>query len=144
MTNKTNTSKKRNITKNQMAFSYALYMMAGSYFRKTVCVNPVLETKMRLFYAEDAADTQVDTEKLCISFMEEKLLPVMPDALWQEMMEVHMYVDERSGRTEICFIGADYMLRLFADSVGNRFQISHEIWTYGDKIKIRKKRKIAV
>ena len=144
MTNKNNTSKKLNITRNQMAFSYALYMMAGSYFRKTVCVNPVLETKMRLSYAEEKIDTQVDTETLCISFMEETLLPVMPQALWQEMMEVYMYVDERKGRMELCFVGADYMLRLFVTSARNRFQISHEIWTYGNKIKVRRKREKAM
>ena len=131
--------KKLHTANNQMAFSYALYMMLGSYFRKTVCTSSIMEQKMHLWYAEVQKDTQLNMEKQCISYIEKKLIPVMPKAFWNEKMEVHLSMDERRERIELRFEGAEYMLRVFVNPVGRKSEIAYEIWTYGDRVKIRKK-----
>ncbi len=43
---------KMNFTNSQTSFEYALYMIAASYFNKSVCLSEITEKNMLLQYKE--------------------------------------------------------------------------------------------
>ena len=50
---------------NQESLEYAIYFIFGSYFRKTRCASPDLETTLRINYIETRLDTQYALEEMC-------------------------------------------------------------------------------
>ena len=134
---------KMNTTNNQTAFEYALYMIAASYFDKAICKTKVMEQKMHLQYVEQKKEQQYQLEDMCISFLEETLVPAMPQKLWQQRAEVYLIKDKSGACTEVRFATYDYMLRIFAEYAGKKSKISYEILAQSDRIKIRKKRNIS-
>lgn len=56
----------------QFAVSYAVYMMAGSYFYKARAKNQLEITHMYLHYAEMPVQKQIDAEKRVMALMEKQ------------------------------------------------------------------------
>lgn len=103
---------KMNFTNNQIAFDYAIYMIVGSYFRKTTCKNDLQEKRMRLHYCEQKVNNQYRMEDICISYVEKKLMKTLPKEIWDEEMEVH-FIFEKSGSVRILFVGKNYSLLIW-------------------------------
>ena len=116
---------KMNFTENQTAFEYAMYMMFGSYFDKAVHRNQLLEKKMYVQYMEQKERNQFQMEDICIRFIEKKLIPQLPQELWEQQVEVRIVPTEVKGLREIQFHGPDYTLRVCAIYKGKGNTVIH-------------------
>ena len=105
---------KPNIVDNQAAFEYVLYMIFGSYFQKAVLKNKLLEKKLFLQYMEQKEKSQIQMEKICIRFIEKKLMAELPEEIWNQQVEVKIVPTEMKGLREIQFHGPDFSLRVCA------------------------------
>lgn len=114
------------LTSNQKALEYAAYMMIGSYFKKTKCISPVTEKKMRIQYVEQKLDNQLFLENICIKYAESKLMKELPRDIWKSEMKVRL-VNCRDGKTEIQFINSKYVLVIVGEYNGKRTQLSHAL-----------------
>jgi hypothetical protein len=119
---------KMKFTDSQTAFEYVIYMIVGSYFKKTKCSNELLERKMRLQYCEQKLENQYSMEETCISYVEKTLLPVLPADFWNNEMQVRLIVDRHSGRTEIRFICPKYIFRVRGIYKGRKSELTQELW----------------
>lgn len=115
---------KMNFTENQTAFEYAMYMMFGSYFDKAVYKNKILEKKMRVQYMEQKEKNQIQMEDICIRFIEKKLMPQLPQGLWEQQVEVRI-LPTKKGIRDIQFRGSKYTLRVFAVYKGKGNTVIH-------------------
>lgn len=115
---------KMNFTENQTAFEYAMYMMFGSYFDKAVHKNKILEKKMRVQYMEQKEKNQIQMEDICIRFIEKKLMPQLPQGLWEQQVEVRI-LPTKKGIRDIQFRGPKYTLRVFAVYKGKGNTVIH-------------------
>lgn len=125
---------KVNLTNNQTAFEYAIYMMVGSYFKKTVCNNSLQEQKMRVQYMEQKIQNQYSLEDCCIRFVHKNLLHKCPKNLWNQEMQVHFIPNATTGKTEIRFTNEEYVLRLVGTYAGKKSVIHHELWMKGNQV----------
>ena len=74
----------------QKAFDYCVYMMLTGAYRKTVCMSPVLETKLYLYYRELSDNTAVSMEKDALKTLEKEIFPVISDDVSQEDAELYI------------------------------------------------------
>lgn len=124
---------KMNLTNNQVAFEYAIYMMVGSYFKKAVCKNKMLEKSMRIQFLEQKEKKQYEMEDRCIRFIEKKMLPSIPDKFWNEEKEVHFKASEDGKITHILFIGKSNVLEVHGIYAGDNAGLYYSTWTKADK-----------
>ncbi len=102
-----------NLTNDQAAFEYVLYMIAASYFDKATCVTGLTERNLLLHYKEQKANTQFDMENYCIKFMDlfEKRLGKQ---FFARRVNVRL-IREKEGRPiSVIFSGDDMELKLSA------------------------------
>lgn len=93
---------KMSFTNKQTAFEYALYMIAASYFDKTVSKSKLIEKSMLVQYKEQKNDKQFDMEEFCIAYME-KISQKIPESFFRQNMEAHIV--KGNAPTEITFKG---------------------------------------
>lgn len=93
------------------AMIYCMYMMAGSYFRKTKCANPILEEKCRLQYLEMRTDDQYAMENKCENYLKNQVFAKLPKGMQDSevSMELYLYNEKQS---EIRVVGDGFILRL--------------------------------
>ena len=101
---------KMNFTNDQTAFEYVIYMMLGSYFKKAVCKNKLLEKKLFVQYLEQKEKKQLQMEDICIRYVEKKLMPNFPEKFWEQEVEVKFCPTDINGVKEVQFHGKDYIL----------------------------------
>lgn len=101
---------KMQFTDDQVAFDYVIYMMVGSYFDKTECMNTLQEKKMRLQYCEQKQANQYRMEELCIDYVEKELLPALPESFWHRQVQVYFVAGHGTGRHGIRFVSPEYTL----------------------------------
>ncbi len=112
--------------KNQKAMEYAMYMIAGSYFAKVWNRKSKLqETKLKLYYQEEALNTQYLMEEICIDYIENYLMEILPEHIWKEEVELLLKVQEDTCRTSIRFEGRDFSLELQIHA-GRIVNVRHE------------------
>ena len=120
---------KMNFTSNQTAFEYAVYMMVGSYFDKTVCKNKMLEKKMYVQYLEQKEKSQIQMERISIRFVEKELKRRLPKELWNQQVEVKFGRTNIEGVRDIQFHGSNYILRVSGIYRGKRnTKMHYEVW----------------
>ena len=119
---------KMNFTNNQTAFEYALYMIAASYFDKTVCLSKLTERNMFLQYKEQKLNKQYQMEDICIDYME-KLADKLPSNYFRFNMNVKLNRTASSGLTEIVFINEQNIITFQGVYAGNKSQIHYQVWT---------------
>lgn len=125
---------KMNFTNNQIAFDYAIYMIVGSYFRKTTCKNDLQEKRMRLHYCEQKVNNQYRMEDICISYVEKKLMKTLPKEIWDEEMAVK-FITGKDGFTRVCFVGEKYNLYMCGQYGNNKKRFSCKIKAKFKKLK---------
>ena len=82
---KTSTEK---ATDKQKAFDYCVYMMLTGYYRTAICLNPVMETKLFLYYKDLSDNTAVSMEKEADRVIEKEILTKIPQDISQEDAEI--------------------------------------------------------
>lgn len=94
----------------QMAFDYAMYMMASSYFQKATCKTKYQEGKMIIRYLQLSKEEQYEMEDFCIQYIEEVLLHHVNPMVWKEDVTVKLIGKEKSDRTLLQFEGDKYSI----------------------------------
>ncbi|MCR4955929.1 MAG: hypothetical protein K6A30_04530 [Lachnospiraceae bacterium] len=117
---------KMNFTNDQIAFEYALYMIASSYFAKTKCISKLTEKKMLLQYKEQKLERQYQMEDICIGFMED-FSKKTPSQLFHRQMEVKLN-RWSGGLTEIIFYDNRYIVAFQGLYAGKKSKIRCNVW----------------
>lgn len=120
---------KMNFTNNQTAFEYALYMIAASYFDKTVCLSKQTERRMLLQYKEQKINKQYQMEDVCIDFMEE-LVSILPVGYFNRTVEVKLNRITPC-LTEIAFLDEHMAITFRALYAGKKSKIIYQLWKKG-------------
>lgn len=94
----------------QKSFEYAIYMIVGSYFKKTVCRNAQKEGAMHINYAETASAIQYEMEAFCDK-RAERILHGKAGVLSKETSEVS-FLQTNESCAEIRFTGKDVIIRV--------------------------------
>lgn len=127
---------KMNFTNNQTAFEYALYMMAASYFDRTVCTSRLTERNMLLQYKKQKLNKQYQMEDTCIEFMD-GLVKKIPADFFNRSVEAKLNRME-SGLTEIIFGDAQSFIVFRALYAGKKSKIQYQIWKKKPQKKTRR------
>ena len=126
---------KMNFTDNQTAFEYAIYMIVGSYFKKAGCASSLQERSMRLQYCEQKQESQYRMEDVCISYVEQELLPKLPETFWNREMQVHFVRGCGGGISEIRFSSDNCILRIRGLYKGKHTELFHTVLVKNRKCK---------
>ena len=111
---------KMNLTNDQAALEYALYMIVGSCFKKTICERSKFqERKLFLHYQEQKREIQYVLEDQCIRYTEEVLMPMLPESVGEMEAEVH-FRKMKDGRTCICFRNSALVIAVTAEYRGRK------------------------
>lgn len=113
----------------QMAFEYALYMMASSYFEeKPICRSGWMEGKLYFHYQMTKEKEQYQLEDACIRYLEQELWNSVPKELWQAS-GVEAKLTRRCGAnyTELLFRNQDIALQLLGryDASAHKAEFKH-------------------
>lgn len=85
---------KNKTNKKQKQITYALYMLIGSYFHKSVCRQQALETTLSLYYRDMSPARQEDLEARMIQRIEKALENLLPTLSALNSEVVISYRDE--------------------------------------------------
>ena len=125
---------KMNLTNNQTAFEYALYMIAASYFDKAVCMSYFTEKSMLLQYKEQKLDKQYQMEDVCIRFMD-GVAEALPEKFFKQNMQVRLNKKE-GAPTEIRFENEDYTLCCIGNYAGKKSKIEYRVLDKNEQFEI--------
>lgn len=117
---------KMNLTNNQEAFEYVIYMIAGSYFKSTKCVRPLLEKKLHLRYNEQKSDNQYMMEETCDRYMKKEVIKNLP-ADFEDWDMVVTFKEKENAPTEIIFGNGEYKLSFLGIYSGKKSKINCKI-----------------
>lgn len=95
------------------AIAYVVYMIMGSYFKKTVCMSTIKERQLKVVYCETKRDTQIKMEERCINYIDTKLVGEVPEEIFNDMVEVHFIPNTKEHRLDVLFEGFDWKLRMW-------------------------------
>ncbi len=110
----------------QVAFDYALYVMASSAFAKTTCKSTLLEKNMLLQFREQKLNTQYQMEDICIALLKKEVRR-FPKSLRRQEMTVHLR--KRSGfPTEVLFVSPRYIVSFCGTYAGKNSKLSCRVW----------------
>lgn len=106
----------QSISNNNKSIAYAIYMMMGSYFKKAVCKSEILRKNLLLVYAETKRDNQIRLEERCENYIENFIVPNVPDEIFQDMVEVYFVNNKETNTLEVIFVGFDWKITMWGDS----------------------------
>lgn len=106
----------------QENINYAIYMIAGSYFKDAKYRSPYDATRRRLQYVEVKLDIQYTMEEKCIKYIEEELLPKLPVQIWNQSVIVEFL--PRGVR----FLGAKYAIDITGKAVNEKYKFNCALW----------------
>lgn len=98
------------------AIAYAIYMIVGSYFKKAVCLSPLKERQLKVVYCETKKDTQVKIEERCINYVDSRIVGVIPDDIFDDMVEVHFVPNKKEERLDVLFEGFNWKMAVWGTS----------------------------
>jgi hypothetical protein len=111
----------------QSAFEYAIYVIIGSYFKKTSCISPQLEKTLKVKFLEQKQDKQTALEENCISYVEKKLLRSLPEQVWDGEAKVQLGIKNEERVPEVRFTTDKYMLRIFGRYKGKGTELQYKL-----------------
>lgn len=74
----------------QKAFDYCVYMMITGYFRKTRCLNPIMEKKLFLYYKDLSDNSAISMEKEAERMIEKEIFSKISWDVSQEDAQVYI------------------------------------------------------
>ena len=116
---------KINDTKDTIA--YVIYMIMGSYFKKTVCKSTLKEKRLSIVYGETKRDNQIKMEERCINFVENNILGSVPNEIFEDMVEVHFVTDEKENKVDVIFSGFDWRLIMYGKSSNKGIMFNYKL-----------------
>lgn len=114
--------KNEKIYKKKKTLNYAIYMIAGSYFKKAVCKSSYVEARHKLIYAEAGAKTQYTFEERCIKYIRKSLMPNLDRKIWEQEVTVEFLPDG------VRFIGPEYAIEIVGKDRGAKTYFNCRIW----------------
>ena len=102
-------------------------MIVGSYFKKASCASSLQERSMRLQYCEQKQESQYRMEDVCISYVEQELLPKLPESFWNREMQVYFVRGCGGGISEIRFSSDTCILRIRGLYKGKHTELFHTV-----------------
>lgn len=99
--------------------AYVVYMIMGSYFKKAVCTSSIKERQLKVVYSETKRDNQMNLEERCINYIDSKIVPYVPEEIFEDMVEVHFVPNKKENRLDVVFIGFDWKLTMWGVQQGN-------------------------
>lgn len=111
------------------AIAYVIYMIVGSYFKKTVCKSTMKEKQLKVVYGETKRDTQIKLEERCIKYVESKLLSIAPEEIFDDMAEVHFKLNKEANRIDVIFTGFDWRLTMWGDNTSKGIMFDYKLIT---------------
>ena len=87
----------------QMAMDYIVYMMVGSYFKKTVFAQPAREKIMHLRYIFLGSKKQIELEEAAERFFLQKVRDSLPEDFLEAEVTVSWKYDGKTGRSAVVF-----------------------------------------
>lgn len=118
---------KMSFTDRQRAFEYATYMIAASYFNKTVCKTKMLETNLLVQFKEQKTDMQVRMEDMVIRFMDD-LEKKLPGDFFKKEVTARFFRKSANSPMEILFAGEGVSLRFMVSTLDKKFKINCSVW----------------
>lgn len=112
-------------TSSKRALAYTIYMMLGSYFKKAVCTSTIKEGQLRIAYNEQKKDNQVKYEEYCDRYIEDKIVPDVPEVIFDDMVEVS-FIEDNSPSISVIFVGFDWKITMWAEEENNYIHFKHE------------------
>ena len=119
----------------QQQNAYALYMILGSYFNKSICANKLQETTLFLYYQELPAVKQEKLEAKLIATVEKQLEEILPKI---SKMNCKVHILRRGEEYHLFFRTGFETVSVVVDQKGNyQIQVIEE---YESKITNRGKK----
>lgn len=112
------------VTSQQELSAYVIYMILGSYFKKAVCVSTIKETQLRLAYLAQKRDNQINMEERCDNYVTSRLIPNVPEVIFNDMVEVRFFIN--NGKYVVEFTGFDWKINMWANQMGKSTMFSYE------------------
>ena len=117
---------KMKLTDYQNAVTYAIYEIAGSYFKKTTCNNILLEQKLRVQFFEQKMEEQEKLEEECDRYVQEHMLEALAP-YWDHEVFVRLLPDKETDTARVRFETDDFIVCMEAHCVGKRATFSHKL-----------------
>lgn len=117
----------------QSAFEYAIYVIIGSYFKKTSCISPLLEKTLKVKFLEQKQDKQASLEESVIGYAEKKLLKAVPAEVFKGEAKVQLGVKNTENKPEVRFVTDKYMLRVFGVYKGKGTELEYKLLSKKEK-----------
>lgn len=111
------------------AIAYVIYMIMGSYFKKTVCKSTMKERQLKVVYGETKRDNQIKMEERCINYIENKFIGVAPEEIFGDMVEVRFKPNEKEDRIDVIFTGFDWELTMWGNSTNKGIMFDYKLVT---------------
>lgn len=112
------------VTSQQELSAYVIYMILGSYFKKAVCVSTIKETQLRLAYLAQKRDNQINMEERCDNYVTSRLIPNVPEIIFNDMVEVRFLLNNDKYIVE--FTGFDWKISMWANQIGKSIMFDYE------------------
>ena len=109
------------------AIAYAIYMIVGSYFKKAVCLSTIKERQLKVVYCETKRETQIKMEERCINYVDTRLVGVVPDDIFEDMVEVKFVPNQKENRLEVVFYGFDWKLRVWGENSSKGIMFDYKL-----------------
>lgn len=113
--------KKMNVTNNQAAFEYVIYMIGSSYFRSATCKANEKAGNLKIYYKETKSDTQYLMEETVIKYMD-ALERKLTKEFFDDDVQV-FFKPMADGTTRVCFQGEKSALFLNGAYTGKKTDI---------------------
>lgn len=97
---------------NQRAWDYIMYMMLGSYFKKTNCLTPFWEQKLSLNYSAMKKQDQYAAEDKCIKVIENEILDNLPEEFLESCVDIKLVIDDNTDLTVVHVYTDKYDLKV--------------------------------
>ena len=104
--------------------AYVIYMMLGSYFKKAVCKSPLKEGQLRVSYSSQKRDNQIKAEERCDNYITSKLVPNVPENIFDDMVEVKFSLN--NGIYIVEFTGFDWKIYMWANQEGSNLLFDYK------------------
>ena len=112
------------VTSQKELSAYVIYMILGSYFKKAVCVSPIKESQLRLAYLAQKRDNQINMEERCDNYVTSRLIPNVPEIIFDDMVEVRFFLNNDKYVVE--FTGFDWKINMWANQIGKSIMFDYK------------------
>lgn len=121
---------KTNFKNNLQALSYAVYMMVGSYFKKSTCKNAIAESKYYISYCEAGEKLQLTMEEKAEKYLINNVFASIPNLVdYCASKDAEVTFKNVPKGLVVSFICNDFKLSIMCDYKKGKCNFKHYIRT---------------